>query len=386
MKIVYFHQNNNMRIDNKKIAISMLIASITSQQMSTISFADNNEIKAIEYKVITGNYVNFRKGAGTNYQSMDKLHKGYKVEYIGKSGSWVNIRYNGKTGYVHGDYVGSMNSGEEDTSVKSIKVVSGSRVNFRSGPSTSNSIISTLNYGTEVDYISESNGWAKIKYNGKIGYMSSKYLKDKSNNNDSNNESIKSVKIVSGSRVNFRSGPSTSNSIISTLNYGTEVDYISESNGWAKIKYNGKIGYMSSKYLTDRITGDTSSSQKADKVIAEGKKHMNKPYVWGAEGPNSFDCSGFTQYVFKQAVGVSIPRVSKDQSKFGQPINRNELKKGDLMFFDTSGSNNGVVSHVGIYMGNGQMIHGSSGAKKVKISDVSTGYYYNAFTNARRVL
>jgi cell wall-associated NlpC family hydrolase len=169
------------------------------------------------------------------------------------------------------------------------------------------------------------------------------------------------------------------------LNKGIEVGFISESNGWSKISYNGKIGYMSSQYLSDKGSSDVPSSQNADKVIEFAKTLLGKPYVWGAEGPNSFDCSGFTQYVFKKSVGVSIPRVSRDQAKFGQYVNKSDIKKGDLISFDTDGVNNGQVSHIGIYMGNGQFIHASSSQKKVVISDMN-GYYNNAYVNARRVL
>lgn len=391
----------------------MLATSIVVPMAVTISHADEENIqqvninenntnqRSIDYRSITGNSVNFRKGPGTNYSSIAKLNKGYKVEYIGKSGSWINVKYNGQVGYVHGDYVSTSGNttpptDNSDNTVKSTKVVNGNSVNFRKGPSTSYSSIGKLNKGYKVGYISESNGWSKISYNGQIGYMSSQYLSNSDGNvnppSGNTDESVKSTKVVNGNSVNFRKGPSTSYSSIGKLNRGYEVGYISESNGWSKIKYNGQIGYISSQYLSNKddiSSGGNNenlpSSEKADKVINFGKTLLGKPYVWGAEGPNSFDCSGFTQYVFKKSVGVSIPRVSRDQSKFGQSVSRSNLQKGDLIFFDTDGSNNGYVSHVGIYMGGNQFIHASSSGKKVIISNMSS-YYNNAFVNARRVL
>ncbi|MCR8746609.1 C40 family peptidase [Romboutsia lituseburensis] len=393
----------------------MLATSIVVPMAVTISHADEENIqqvnineentnqRSIDYRTITGNSVNFRKGPGTNYSSISKLNKGYKVEYIGKSGSWINVKYNGQVGYVHGDYVSTSGNSNitpptdnSDDTIKSTKVVNGNSVNFRKGPSTSYSSIGKLNKGDKVGYISESNGWSKISYNGQIGYMSSQYLSTSGENvnppSGNTDESVKSTKVVNGNSVNFRKGPSTSYSSIGKLNKGYEVGYISESSGWSKIKYNGQIGYISSQYLgnkDDISSGGNNenlpSSEKADKVINFGKTLLGKPYVWGAEGPNSFDCSGFTQYVFKKSVGVSIPRVSRDQSKFGQSVSRSNLQKGDLIFFDTDGSNNGYVSHVGIYMGGNQFIHASSSGKKVIISNM-TSYYNNAFVNARRVL
>ncbi|MGX4600812.1 C40 family peptidase [Faecalimicrobium sp. JNUCC 81] len=447
-----------MNISKKEAVATLVATSIVLPMSATIASANENSVQAIniEYRTITGNSVNFRTGPGTNYSSVGKLNKGNTIEYIGKSGAWVNVKYNGKVGYVHGDYVSTSNNTSTDNTIKSTKVVNGNSVNFRTGPSTSNSSIGKLNKGTEVGFISESNGWAKISYNGKIGYMSSQYLSNKGNapsgdnsvkstkvvtensvnfrtgpstsnssigklnkgtevgfisesngwskisyngkigymssqylsnkgNAPSGDNSVKSTKVVTENSVNFRTGPSTSNSSIGKLNKGTEVGFISESNGWSKISYNGKIGYMSSQYLGDKGSSNVPSSQKADKVIEFAKTLLGKPYVWGAEGPSSFDCSGFTQYVFKKSVGVSIPRVSRDQAKFGQYINKSDIKKGDLISFDTDGSNNGQVSHIGIYMGNGQFIHASSSKKKVIISDMNA-YYNNAYVNARRVL
>ena len=95
------------------------------------------------------------------------------------------------------------------------------------------------------------------------------------------------------------------------------------------------------------------------------------------------DYVGRAQYVFKNSVGISIPRVSKDQSKHGQFVSRSELQRGDLVFFDTSGD--GAVNHVGIYMGENQFIHASSGGGKVVISEMNS-YYSPRYINARRVL
>ena len=126
----------------------------------------------------------------------------------------------------------------------------------------------------------------------------------------------------------------------------------------------------------------SSNNEKVNKVISLAKGKVGNKYVWGATGPNSFDCSGFTSWLYKQ-VGINIPRVSKDQSKYGQSVNRSNLQPGDLLFFNTSGSG---VSHVGLYIGNGQMIHAANSKKGVRYDSVTSGYYYNKFINARRVV
>ena len=174
--------------------------------------------------------------------------------------------------------------------------------------------------------------------------------------------------------------------MIGKLSKGSKVEVISTSNGWSKIKYDGRTGYVSSQYLSSSASDSSSStSSSASKVISLAKSLLGKPYVWGAQGPSSFDCSGFTYYVFKNAANVTLPRVSKDQSKYGTYVSKSNLKIGDLIFFDTDGSNNGNVSHVGIYLGNNEFIHASSTKGKVVISQMSS-YYNSAYVNARRVL
>ncbi|HFU76919.1 MAG TPA: peptidoglycan endopeptidase [Epsilonproteobacteria bacterium] len=124
-------------------------------------------------------------------------------------------------------------------------------------------------------------------------------------------------------------------------------------------------------------------SSKAKNIINVAKQKLGRKYVWGAVGKRgTFDCSGFTSYVYKKN-GINIPRTSINQSKFGKFISRRNLQKGDLVFFDTSKHRKGYVNHVGIYLGNGKFIHASSAKKKVTISNLSK-FYAQRFVVARR--
>lgn len=124
-----------------------------------------------------------------------------------------------------------------------------------------------------------------------------------------------------------------------------------------------------------------SSDTKMDKAIKLLKEQVGKPYVWGANGPDSFDCSGLTKYIYKEALGIDIPRVSYDQAKFGKSVSKDDLQVGDLVFFDTM--NKGRVSHVGIYIGNNEFIHASNKRDGVKQSKLE-GYYEKTYKGARR--
>ena len=382
-----------MSINKKYIIASAMMASVALPLMNA-SHVD----AATDMRTVTASSLNFRTGPSTSYSIINVLMNGQKVEYISTSGSWLKVKYNGVTGYVHGDYV---TKGTTDNSTTgTTKYVSASvGLNVRSGAGTSYSKLGKLEYKEKVTVLSTSNGWSKINYNGKTGYVDSSYLKSTlqdSTNDNTNNETTGTTKYVNTtSGLNVRSGAGTSYSKLGKLEYKEKVTVLSTSNGWSKINYNGKTGYVDSSYLQSTVPGSDGNnannnnntvSTKANEVIAYAKTLLGKPYVWGAQGPNSFDCSGFTYYVFKNKAGIVLPRTSSAQSKYGTYVSKSNLKAGDLVFFDTNGANDGNVSHVGMYIGNGQMIHASYGQKKIVIANFNDSYYQKAYVNARRVL
>ena len=124
----------------------------------------------------------------------------------------------------------------------------------------------------------------------------------------------------------------------------------------------------------------SSSSSKGNDLISYAYDFIGRPYVWGAEGPRSFDCSGFTKYVYN-AFGVDLPHYTGSQIGEGSAVSRKNLKKGDLVFFNTDGP----VSHVGIYIADDEFIHASSGSGKITVSNLSEGYYNSRYAGARRI-
>lgn len=127
----------------------------------------------------------------------------------------------------------------------------------------------------------------------------------------------------------------------------------------------------------------SAAASKADKVITTGKKYIGVKYKYGASAgvTYAFDCSSFTQYIFKKN-GITLPRTSISQAAKGEKVAKSELKKGDLVFFKSPGSSR--ISHVAIYAGSNKLLHASG--KSVKISSLNSSYWKKNYVTARRVL
>jgi lipoprotein Spr len=124
--------------------------------------------------------------------------------------------------------------------------------------------------------------------------------------------------------------------------------------------------------------GSAFADSKMDKVI---DKAIGTKYVAGGVSTSGFDCSGFTRYVFDK-IGITLPHQSASQYQMGTAVSRDEMRPGDLVFFNTSGKG---ISHVGIYVGDGQFAHASS-SRGVTISSLSDSYYVNRYVGAKRIM
>jgi cell wall-associated NlpC family hydrolase len=133
--------------------------------------------------------------------------------------------------------------------------------------------------------------------------------------------------------------------------------------------------------------GKTYKLTEVDKkqLLEDAKYFKGGKYVWGGTTPQGFDCSGYVQYLYKKH-HVNLPRTAWAQSKKGYDIPKENLQKGDLLFFLTDKKRGIPVTHVGIYLGNGKFIHAASKKKGIIISPIYSGYYAGKFVSAKRVL
>lgn len=254
-------------------------AYVTINKTSTNSGSIDVNTNAKKAKT-TANSLNMRNGAGTSYSIIRKLPKGTEIEVTSVSGDWAKMKYDGRVGYVHKAYIEYVNTTVESTkppvnvdsikviSVKEVNVSANDTLNVRSGPSTKYTVLGKLKKGDKVEVVGEESGWSKIKYGNKLAYASNSYLKVVSNTNNTVTEEKVIGKKTATTAVNVRSGPGTTYTSLGVLAYNEEVEVISESNGWSKVKYKNGVGYVATSYLSAFINGGTvgGSTSSSDKV------------------------------------------------------------------------------------------------------------------------
>ena len=256
----------------------------------------------------------------------------------------------------------------------------GSSLRLRAEPSTSASVVTTLDKSVAVAILDDSvDGWYKIAYNGSTGYVSADYL-----NVDQDNV-FTTYGRVNSDGVNVRSDASTDSSVLATI----EEDAIVTVNGLVDGWYDVTCEYGTEGYIRSDFLDLTESSSSNSDIAATAKQYLGTGYVYGGASPRGFDCSGFTMYVYSQH-GYSLPHsaTSQWQSGLGTRVySISELQPGDLVFFNDPSRNAGkACSHAGIYTGDGQFIHSSSSRSGgVIVSSLTSGYCNTYFVGGIHV-
>ncbi len=324
-----------------------------------------------------------------------------------------------------------------------IKLTSGT-LTVRDNPSDEAVVVDNLECKSEVKVLSASEGWTTIEYDGgKVGYVQSERVTESKEEAEFaskyyDNYVIGTVTTQNGGAVRIRKGPSTSTEILGQMENGAEVLLLWNDKDFVKVLYGDeyKEGYIvaSALQLNDKwvakshveqvraevqrkkeaeaarkkaeedakkraqeaakqksvqaakkasapkAVSDAPASSKGQAIVNEAKKYLGIKYVYGGSTPKGFDCSGLVKYVCAKN-GISLSRTSAAQSKQGVSVSKNNLQPGDLLFF----AKNGRVHHVGIYVGNGQMIHAPHTGSYVKYDSINTAYRQKEFYCAKRV-
>lgn len=294
-----------------------------------------------------------------------------------------------------------------------IGFVNASALRLRQQPSTGSAIIATAYKDECIVVVSREGDWYRVIYNLQTGYMHKDYLTVLT----AENAELGYGK-VTGTSVNLRKGPGTSYGRVASASKGDKCYILGLNQGWFKVIYGSEICYIRSDYLelteipyenrssanTPRfyrlgkttgvypsaaaLNGSASNSETVApavtgaQIVAEARKYLGTPYVYGGASPSGFDCSGFVYYVLK-SLGFSPARTPAAQINMGTPVQKTDLKPGDLVFF--AGTGGSGITHVGIYVGNGQFIHSPNSRSVVSYSDLTSGYWAEHYHSAQRV-
>jgi len=344
--------------------------------------------------IINADGVNFRESASTYSAIRGCFDKGTVVTVTGTSGSWTACTVNGVSGYVYSSYVTrgtaqSATSTEAPSSTERTGIINAEYVHHRSGPSSSNTILGTYSTGKTLTITGLSGDWTACTIDGISGYVYSQYVTETTPASAQPTPTVtpaatdSSAGYITGTSVNFRSGPSTTSQILGTYNSGKSVTVLGQTNGWTACTIDGVNGYIYSSYVrTGTITVSGNSSELGNQIAQYVLQFVGYRYVWAGTSPaTGFDCSGLVQYVYSH-FNYSLPRVANDQATCGIAVSHAELQPGDLLGFYSGGS---YIGHIGIYIGNNQFVHASSSTTGVIVSELS-GYYENRGYTARRIV
>ncbi len=374
---------------------------------------------------VTASSLKVRSGPSTGYEILKTLSQGTTLNVLGESGDWYYIELsNGTKGYASKQYI-QKGSGTSTCTI----TVSDGKLNVRGGAGTNFDVVATVKNGEVVTLLDDSTSWYKIKTSsGKTGYVNSKYVKlggSLSSNTATSSSSAPSGTFKNGSQG---SGVVSIQKRLKDLGYftGTATGFYGSSTVSAVKKFqsaNGlsadgvcgsstldKMFSSSAKKSTGSNSGSTGGStggsskvegtgdasgatsnagtSTGQQIAAYAQQFIGTPYLLGANGPNAFDCSGFTRYVYAH-FGISLPRTAYEQGYNGpgtKITNASDLRVGDLVFFNTLNDSD-LSDHAGIYIGNGQVIHASSGsARRVVVSSLSQSYYKTHYSWGRHVV
>lgn len=257
-----------------------------------------------------------------------------------------------------------------------MSVISSGNLNIRQEASTDSEVVGILTNHNACELLEDAGDWYKVTSGNVTGYVSKQYLVTGDEAESIAEQEIKTVATVNTETLNVRAEKSTEAAVLSQVGNSEAFTVNSVADGWVEISVDDSVGYISQDYVTlaqalptaktiEQVKyGDGVSDVRAS-VVSYALQFVGNRYVWGGTSlENGVDCSGFTMRILGK-YGVSLPHSSKAQPSCGTKISASDAKPGDLFFYGSGSS----ISHVAIYIGNGQIVHASNKRDGIKVSN-----------------
>ena len=431
----------------KRIAFIVMMLTLASSQ---VALADSGVVNTASLRV--------RQKPSISSSVTGFISKNTKISTLGKEGDFYKINYSGKIGYVHTSYINIVKTTPVTKTVTSVKptsatetvttakptyiekygTITASILNVRAGAGPTYPVKGTIKIGSKVTMLENINGFYKIIYLGKTGYVSAQYVKvtgEKTINTNSTSSTtapvpkpvpkpiptpsstpsntptpvLKSIGVGTVTASDFlsvRRTASIGDNLMGSIYPNNKLQVYGSEGEFYKIKYDNQWGYIyklyvsivyapedKAQYVKDGQQYETETT--GNNLVSYSNKFMGTPYLWGGATPaiftttgkylsGGFDCSGLVQYSYKN-FGINLPRTTMDQVDKGTAVNKDNLENGDLVFFTTNTAAPAEVSHVGIYIGNNKFMHSPKPGDVIKISEL-TGYYEDHFVIGKRII
>ncbi len=389
---------------------------------------------------IAGERINLRNGPGTQYDAVGRISAGAPVQVIGRyhDGNWFQVRERaGKPVFwVSGELL-NLPEGAADTLFEvqadqippppppKVATVNETGLQLRDGPGTNYISMAKLDAGAQLELLERYQDWFHVGIpGGNDGWVKGEFLGIQAGIVDrllaaetvpDPNPAL--VGIITENAVNLRKGPDSKYQKIGGVNSGIHVDLIGKYNDWFQVKLNdGTKAWIFNDFLniTERVirrvpmskdfpalpvatrARSTSSSSRGSSVdvsnipasgdaASYAVQFTGSRYVYGGASPRGFDCSGLTSYVYGK-LGVKLPHSAAGQfsTRYGAAISSmDNLKAGDLVFFAGTAGHRGI-SHVGIYIGGGRLVHAMTPRYGVQVSNIYDDYWVRHYAGAIR--
>lgn len=330
-----------------------------------MSLSEEGEV-TLDYGLVKDEAATVRVTPTEDAEEMTVLNPDDAVTIVAVSGEWYQISVGDAFGYVRSDLVDPTAEVPAEK-IFAYTVVNCEAANLRSEPNEEASKTDALFSGSLCTLIKQEGDWYQVQYGDVTGYVLGALMKNTNNSADG------STTLETANQAAAREEAERKAAEAAAKKAAEEAAKRAAAAAAAK--------KPSTPSSTPSYTAPAYDSASSSDIVSVAKQYLGVPYVWGGTSPSGFDCSGFTQYVFKKC-GYSLSRVASSQYGNGTAVSYSNLQAGDLVFFSGTYSASGIT-HVGIYIGGGQFIHAANGG--VKITSLSMSYYASRYYGARRI-